>query len=270
MNWFLVPFQVFNTILGTDTLPVVGMWSLQSCSSTRALISSQSWKKRMKETRPLAHPSPSATLSRHFFFFIKRNLLVDFKGSSVSREIILVGSRGGRGGWRGRGGVSGWEGMGAAGNQPPASVQLVLWGRAQSGRLRPAFGKGCDSKNSEIWACLCWQGSQVWTGQKGMTTGCLWHSFLDWPLFLPPNWGLESAFGFQLCTFQMCSVEQAFYLSKPLWLLNASLKWDYFSFPSTAGMTSQQDWEGQIEHALIKTGHHWDWALPPPPMQAGR
>lgn len=83
----------------------------------------------MKETRPLAHPSPSATLSRHFFFFIKRNLLVDFKGSSASREIILVGSRGGRGGWRGRGGVSGWEGMGAAGNQPLLQCNLSYGAR---------------------------------------------------------------------------------------------------------------------------------------------
>lgn len=99
MNWFLVPFQVFNTILGTDTLPVIGMRS-----SARALISGQSWKKRTKETRTLAHPFPSATLSRHFFFSQKKSP-VDFKGSSAFREIILVGSRGGMG----RAGRKGWS-----------------------------------------------------------------------------------------------------------------------------------------------------------------
>lgn len=163
MNWFLVPFQVSYTILGTDSLPVVGMWSLLSCNPTRALIRGQSWKKRMRETRPLARPSPSATLSRHHFFlsfFFKRNLLVDFKDSSVSREIILVGSRGERGKtgrkwwglWAGRDG-------GADGNQSPVLVQLVLWGQPWSEGLRPTFGKRYDSKNSEFWTCLCWQKS---------------------------------------------------------------------------------------------------------------
>lgn len=112
------------------------------------------------------------------------------------------------------------EGWGADGNQPPVSGPLVLWGHPQWRELRPAFGKRCDGKNSEIWTCLCWQKSQVWTGQRGMTTGGSCNSFLAllslYFLHGAKNWGLESGFGFQLCTLQICSVGQAFHLSKPL------------------------------------------------------
>ena len=80
----------------------------------------------------------------------------------------------------------GREGWGADGNQPPVSAQLVLCGQPWLGGLGSALGEGRDSKHSKVWACLCWQNSQVWKSQKGMTTGYFWNS-LHLPLFLP--WG---------------------------------------------------------------------------------
>lgn len=57
----------------------------------------------MQDTRPLAQSFPSAILCRHIMFFLKRNLLIDLKGSSASRRDNTGG------GWGRDGRLGGWE-----------------------------------------------------------------------------------------------------------------------------------------------------------------
>lgn len=67
------------------------------------------------------------------------------------------------------------------GGRSGISGQGLIWDRWDLGPLSdyeagpgprglgPSLGRRSDSKNAEVWACLRWQRSQVWTGQKGMT-----------------------------------------------------------------------------------------------------
>ena len=94
MNRFLIALQVFNAILGTDTLSLLGLRSLQYCGSTRWAVRVE--RKGWREQSSLPTPLPSLP-SPDRFFSPDEIAWLTFKGNFASRrDNILVGVRGGR------------------------------------------------------------------------------------------------------------------------------------------------------------------------------
>ena len=93
MNWFLVAFQAFNAILGTDTLSVLGLRSLQYCGSTRWAVRDERKGWRTPSSLPTLLPLlPSPGI----FFSADEISWLTSKATLHPEEIILVGIRGGR------------------------------------------------------------------------------------------------------------------------------------------------------------------------------
>lgn len=84
-----------------------------------------------------------------------------------------------------RSGISGQRGVGGRGKMGCCLSELVSVRQTLTGGVGAGGGRRSDSKKSEVWACLCWQRSQVWTDQKEMTTGHFWNRFFNFPPFLP-------------------------------------------------------------------------------------